>query len=141
MDTKMETGLGGVTYIKTVLNKDLPCTQIKVPFYEEIFKPSDMEHPFFQYHDKPFNKSRYKYGSVLPLHIGKFDLCIPENVTNVLRCPIKLAGDPTIYLPNELSFLEQFVYFCGVYETSFNRAQFNDLFMHITVEKKGGKGG
>lgn len=126
-------GLIGVDYTKPVLSNS--CIRIQIPKYEEIFKPSDYTHPFFTYHDKDFSKSRYKYGGLLPLHIGSFDIDQTKHKLNVLRCSVKDAGSNEIILPSELDFLTDFVKFCCLYESSFN-TQFTKLFMHITVDKK-----
>lgn len=112
---------------------------MKINEHEEIFKPSDIYHPFFQYFNDNFDKRRYAYSGVLPLQIGKFQIEFKE-VTNVLRCPIKTKKDRNIYLPSELEFLKSFVDFCCIYETSFN-PKFDDLYMHITVDLKKIKAG
>jgi hypothetical protein len=130
----LHTGLAGVTYDKTILSDTNPII-LTIPQYDEIFKCSDDLHPFFSYHSKPFNKCRYKYGGVLPLHIRQFNQTIPDNVTNVLRCPIKCANSCNIVLPIELEWLRGFVEFCCLYETSFND-KFDELFIHITVDRK-----
>lgn len=126
-------GLIGVSYDKTILSTDHVIIQI--PKYDEIFTPSDYTHPFFTYHDKNFSRLRYKYGGSLPLHVGAFDIDIKKHQTNVLRCSIKDCNSYDIILPSELNFLSDFVKFCCLYESSFNK-NFDKLFMHLTVDKK-----
>lgn len=119
-------------YEKTILSGK--CKTFCVPEYDELFPPSQLCHPFYTYHDKNFNKERYRYSSI-PLHIGRFEIKFPKKVTNVLRLSLKKAGDSKIVLPEELSFLEEFIMHCCLYEKSFNK-NFNKLFAHLTVEQK-----
>jgi hypothetical protein len=127
------TGLAGVTYQHTQLGSE--CIMVEIPTFEEMFSPSDPEHPFFTYHNKPFSKTRYKYGTPLPLHVGQFTIDKSAHVVNVLRVPVKAAGSNTIVLPKELEFIQKYVEFCCLYEKSFN-PNFENLFAHITVDKK-----
>lgn len=133
-NTDQHTGLKDVTYTKTQLSGDV--TILNIPKFDEIYSPSTPSHPFYQYHDKPFDKQRLMF-STLPLHIGPFNIDpIPEhNITCVLRVPIKNSGQRYFTLPNELLFLKDFIEFCSIYETSFNN-RFEDLFAHITVDYK-----
>ena len=131
--TNVGTGLQGVTYTHTKLGPE--CIKVEIPTFGEQFKPSDPEHPFYTYHDKAFSKSRYKFGTPLPLHVGQFAIDKSAHVVNVLRVPIKSAGNHTIVLPKELAYIQKFVEYCCLYEKSFN-PNFENLFAHITVEKK-----
>jgi hypothetical protein len=123
-------GLKGVEYHKPDLCGRI--FDIPIPEYDEIHRPVQPAHPFYTYHDAPFDKERYRY-STLPVHLGpeeiKYDI---DKVVNVLRCPIKQAGDRTLIVPDELAFLSDFITRCAIYETCFND-RFEDLFMHITV--------
>jgi hypothetical protein len=127
------TGLAGVTYQHTQLGSE--CIMVEIPTFEEMFSPSDPEHPFFTYHNKPFSKKRYKCGTPLPLHVRQFTIDKSAHVVNVLRVPVKAAGSNTIVLPKELEFIQKYVEFCCLYEKSFN-PNFENLFAHITVDKK-----
>lgn len=126
-------GLIGIKYSKPILSEQ--CTIITIPKYEELFSPSDLHHPFFSYFDKEFSKSHYKYGGLLPLHIGNFNIEHSSHLINVLRCPIKTINSRDIIIPSELSYLQDFIKFCCIYETSFN-SDFDKLYAHITVDKK-----
>lgn len=127
------TGLKNVKYLKPVL-----CGRYEkfdIPKFEEIYRPTQSEHPFYTYHDKPFSKERYQY-SCLPIHTGPFQITLPSTpITNVLRCPIKNANSRSIYLPEELGFLKDYVMYCNIYENSFN-PRYEELFSHITVDYK-----
>jgi len=124
------TGLKGVNYEKPIL-----CGtkfELDIPQYDEIHEPVQPCHPFYTYHLQTFNKERYRY-STLPIHIGPFHIDWNiQIVTNVLRCPIKMAGTRNLIIPSELEFLKGYIFRCAVYETCFNH-RFNDLYMHITV--------
>ena len=126
------TGLKNVNYETIKLSGAINTFQI--PTFEELYAPSMQSHPFYSYHDKPFSKERLMF-STLPLHIGPFQIEIPTEITNVLRCPIKMNNSREIVLPEELSFLKDFIMYCCIYETSFNK-RFEELFCHITVHKK-----
>jgi hypothetical protein len=131
---KQYTGLKGVNYKDVKLNPD-KIHQFDIPNFEEIFPPTAPCHPFYTYHDKPFNKERYMYGNP-PIHIGLFNLRFnKDNIINVLRCPIKVTGNRTILLPDELFFLKDYVEYCCIYETSFNK-NFEKLYGHITADYK-----
>lgn len=131
----VHTGLKDIKYTKPML-----CGRydtFDIPKFEEIFRPTQSEHPFYTYHDKPFSKERYLY-STLPIHIGPFfniKLSEQNPTTNVLRCPIKGANSRRIFLPEELGFLRDFVMYCNIYENSFN-PRYEELFSHITVDYK-----
>lgn len=134
-DTDRDTNIGlkDVKYIKPVLSGEIDT--FNIPKYEELYKPSMPNHPFYTYHDKPFSKERFIYSNP-PVHIGEFKIDYnPDKIINVLRCPIKDAGNREIKLPKELSFLKEFVKFCAIYETCFND-RFEDLYGHITVDYK-----
>ena len=138
MERDKNIGLKNVDYIKTELGENV--TRIEIPNYDEIFNPSQSLHPFYTYHDKEFNKERYQY-STIPVHVGPFNINYNENnIINVLRCPIKNANSRTICLPKELSMFEEFIKFCCIYETSFNK-RFEELYGHITVDYKEVKAG
>ncbi len=126
-------GLPGVIYTNTELSNEYQI--IKIPKYDELFKPSDPHHPFFGYFNKDFSKARYKYGGYLPLHIGTFQIDKSQHTKNVLRCPIKTANTNELIVPSELSYLHDFIKFCCIYESSFND-EFDQLYAHITVDKK-----
>lgn len=127
------TGLKNVVYTRTTVSGDMK--RFIIPKFEELYQPTTLGHPFYSYHNKPFDKQRLMY-STLPLHIGPFDIEFKsKEIINVLRIPIKMAGNREIVLPNELSFLQGFVEFCSIYETSFN-SRFEDLYAHITVDYK-----
>lgn len=124
-------GLKDVVYKKTELSDE--TIKFSIPRYDEIYVPTVPEHPFYTYHDKKFCKDRLMY-SALPLHIGSFDIPFdPTKIVNVLRCPIKKNKSREIILPKELEFLKEYVIYCCVYETTFNK-RFEDLFAHITVD-------
>jgi hypothetical protein len=133
-------GLKNATYKKTQLCGD--AIRFNIPMYEELYAPSMPEHPFYTYHDKKFCKDRLIYSTV-PLHIGSYDIpfeTIKQDIINVLRCPIKNArtdtstgGNREIVLPIELAFLKDYILYCCIYETSFNK-RFDDLWIHITVD-------
>ena len=123
-------GLKGVNYTKPTLNGKV--FEINIPKYDEIHGPVQPCHPFYSYHDKPFDKERYRYSS-LPVHIGQFKIDYTfDSVTNVLRCPVKTSGTRKLIIPSELDFLRNFIERCAIYETCFND-RFEDLYMHITV--------
>ena len=125
-------GLKDVTYTKQKLSGQV--IRFEIAKYDEIYEPTLKTHPFYQYHDKPFDKERLQF-STLPLHVGAFDIGAQNKVINILRCPIKVAGNREIVLPKEHKWLKEFVTFCCIYETSFNK-RFEDLYAHITVERK-----
>lgn len=126
-------GLKDVNYQKTKLNNEVEL--FSIPKYDEIFSPISKFHPFYTYHDQPFSTERFMY-STIPLHLGEFNInYFDKNIVNVLRCPIKKANDRSIYLPKELLFLKEFVEYCCIYETCFNK-RFEDLYGHITVDFK-----
>lgn len=132
--TDKHTGLKGATYTQTKLNAET-CIEFDIPKFDELFMPTMKEHPFYTYHDKPFSKERLMY-SVLPLHIGPFNIAFnSEKIVNVLRCPLKISGTRKIILPGELLFLKEFIEYCCIYETCFNK-RFEDVFIHITVDYK-----
>ena len=122
-----------ISYQRPKLNGEV--IRFGIPKFEEIYRPSEPNHPFYTYHDKDFSKDRYKY-STLPVHIGPFDIDYKNrDIINVLRCPIKMSNSREIVLPVELEFVRDFVTFCCIYETSFN-SRFDELFAHITVDRK-----
>lgn len=124
-------GLKGVEYIKPVLTKG--TFTIEIPEYDEIHRPVQPAHPFYTYHDKPFDKERYRY-SCLPVHLGPHSIDFDaRKITNVLRVPIKVAGTRKLVVPNELGFLKEYIERCAIYETCFND-RIEDTFMHITVD-------
>ena len=126
-------GLKIATYKKTQLSGE--SIRFNIPEYEEIYSPSMPEHPFYTYHNKKFCKDRL-ICSTVPIHIGSYDIpfeTIRDNITNVLRCPIKNGSNRTIVLPVELMFLKDYIMYCCIYETSFNK-RFDDLWIHITVD-------
>jgi hypothetical protein len=126
-------GLKNVSYDKPLLSDKV--IKFDIPKYEELFQPTMPSHPFYQHHDKPFCKEKYLY-STIPLHIGEFKIkFIDSDIINVLRCPIKISGNRTIYLPDKLLFLKDFIEYCCVYENCFNK-RFDELFAHITVDYK-----
>lgn len=132
--TDKYTGLKGATYVTTELDPNL-VHEFEIPKFEELYAPTMINHPFYTYHDKQFSRDRLLY-STIPLHVGLFKIKFNKSqVVNVLRCPIKNAGSRTIILPNELLFLKEFIEFCCIYETSFNK-DFEDLYAHITVDYK-----
>lgn len=123
-----------VKYYRTALSEKVLIFEI--PQFEELYRPSQPDHPFYTYHDKPFSKERYLY-STLPVHVGPFKIKYPKGgIINVLHCPIKNSGSKKFILPNELLFLKEFITFCALYETSFNQKRFRDLFVHVTVDFK-----
>jgi len=138
MKTDQHTGHKLATYVHTKLSGE--CIAFDVPKFDEIYRPSQPDHPFYTYYDKPFSRERYQY-STIPVHIGNFNIEAPETVTNVLRVPVKTAGSRKIVLPKEVEFVRGFIEHCCIYETCFNN-RFDDLFAHLTVElktiKKGG---
>lgn len=90
-------GLRDVKYIKTQLSGQV--SSFGIPKYQEIFNPSQPHHPFYTYHDKPFEKERFQY-SPIPVHVGPYDIKYdPSKIVNVLRCPIKTNNSRTIHLP------------------------------------------
>lgn len=129
-----QTGLKGVTYEKTILNANEEPERLQIPNFEEIGQPTMQCHPFYTYHNQIFNKERYLYSTV-PIHLRNFSISHDTEITNVLRCPIKTAGNREIILPQELIFLKDFVEYCCIYETRFTD-NFEDLFIHITVDYK-----
>lgn len=126
-------GLKDVSYKSVKLSPSVE--KFSIPKYEEIYKPSMPHHPFYTHYDKNFSVERFLYPAP-PVHIGEYKIDYdPQEVTNVLRCPIKVAKSRDIYLPKELAFLKEYVEFCCIYETSFND-RFEDLYAHITVDYK-----
>jgi hypothetical protein len=130
----MLTGHKLATYVKPILSGI--CNKLHIPKFEELYNPSEPNHPFYGYYNKDFSKERYRY-STLPIHIGNFKIDIPDKskITNVLRVPIKTSDSRTIVLPSELDFLKDFILHCCIYETSFND-KFEDMFAHLTVDFK-----
>ena len=127
------TGLQNTQYNKPELSGKY--TTLNIPLFDEIFSPPQSTHPFYSYHNKPFDKERYMY-STLPIHLRNCNIDYdPDKVTNVLRCPIKSAGTREIIIPDELQFLTDFIEGCCIYETSFNN-NFINLYAHITVDYK-----
>jgi hypothetical protein len=111
-------GLKDVTYTPTTLCGDVE--RFTIPKYDEIYNPTMKDHPFYRHHNQNFSVERFLY-STIPVHIGEFDIKFDrDNVTNVLRCPIKIAGNREIVLPKELSFLKEYIEYCCVYENCFN---------------------
>lgn len=126
-------GLADVKYVKPELSGK--TLSFEIPKYDELYAPTLRTHPFYEYHDKNFDKERLMF-STLPLHVGEFKINYEANdITNVLRCPIKNAGSRKIIIPKELEMFTDFIKYCCIYETSFNN-RFEDLYAHMTVDLK-----
>lgn len=109
---------------------------LHIPEYSEVFQPTNPTHPFYQYHDKLYNPQRLLNG-YMPILLGVHDFApvFPVGM-RILRTPIKVAGSHDVHIPDEVSFLTDFIKFCVMYELSFNSKNFVDLYAILTVHSK-----
>lgn len=122
-----------IRYTQPVLSKENGIEYIPKSLWMPIVSP---KHPTYAGLQDSFDVEQFLYPRP-PIDLGDSELCSRtyyENVTNVLRMPIKTMGSMVYHVPSDLKWIMPLIERVAEYETRIN-PNWGLQYAHITIDK------